>query len=199
MRLTNQPTNQLPDAQFFIRSHPVLTSQEIPHILWNPNVHYRTHKRPATCPYPEPAQSSTASLSHFMKVHFNILPSTPGSPKRSLSLRPPHQNSVYNASLPHTCYMPRPSSPPFDHTAVHSMQLLVPYHSARLPGLHIVKDGNFCTCCHDSTRTVPKCHASSRYTRECNFVTPTTTVRPSLRQFSKNLLHYAPICTQTGQ
>jgi hypothetical protein len=39
-------------------------------------------QEPATCPYPEPAQSSPCPLTHFLQTHFNIiLPSTPGSPK----------------------------------------------------------------------------------------------------------------------
>jgi hypothetical protein len=33
-------------------------SQEIPHILSNPEVHYHIHKSPATCLCPEPDQSS---------------------------------------------------------------------------------------------------------------------------------------------
>jgi hypothetical protein len=32
----------------------------------------------------------------------------PGSTKRPLSFRFPHQNSVYASPLPHMCYMPRP-------------------------------------------------------------------------------------------
>jgi len=80
-------------------------SQEIPRILWNPegsSPHSQAH---ATCPYPEPAPSSPHT--HFPKIHPNIiLPSTPGSPQWSPSLRFPHQNPVHTSPLPHTRCMP---------------------------------------------------------------------------------------------
>ena len=87
-----------------------LASHEISRILWNPKVHYRIHK----CPPPvlvlsqfDPVHTPT---SHFLKFHLNIiLPSTPESPKWSLSHGFPHQNPVYAFSLPHERYMPLPS------------------------------------------------------------------------------------------
>jgi len=74
-------------------------SQEIPRISRNPNVHYRTHKRPTPVPIlgqPNPVHILT---SHLLEIHPNIIhPSTPRSPQWSPSLRFPHQDPIHPPS-----------------------------------------------------------------------------------------------------
>ena len=73
-------------------------------------------QQPVKCPYPWSNQSSP-SLPISLRIQLTVfLPSTPGSSKRSLSLRCPLQQVACSFPLPHTCCMSQPSnSSRFDH------------------------------------------------------------------------------------
>ena len=113
---TTEMTGQLLTLTYSMQHSPsweanrVAASQEIPHIWRKPKVHYRIHKFQPPVPILNQFDPVRTLTSHLQKIHLNIiLPSTPRSPKWSLSLRFPHQNPVYASPLPHTRYMARPS------------------------------------------------------------------------------------------
>ena len=91
---------------------------------------------PATCPDPEPDQSSPDPHIPLSEDPFNIIiPFTPGCPKSSLFLRFPHRNPVWACPLSHTFYVPRPTHySRFDHPndiwwAVHIIKLFIMWFS----------------------------------------------------------------------
>ena len=81
-------------------------SQEIPRISRNPEVLYRTHKRPppvSILGQPNPVRKPT---SHLLEIHPNIIhPCTPSSPQWSLSFRFPQQDPIhpFSSSIRATC------------------------------------------------------------------------------------------------
>jgi len=84
-------------------------SQEIPRILRNPKVHYRTHKRPPTVSILGQPNSVHIPTSHLLEIRPNIIhPFTPRYPQWSLSLRFPHQDPIHPPHLTYKLHMPNP-------------------------------------------------------------------------------------------
>ena len=105
--LTNELTSSMEQSPFW-EANRFSASQEIPHILWNPNVHYRIHKSPPPIPTPSQINQVHGPSSHFLKIHFNsILIPMLGSSTWSPSLRyPPPKPCMHLSFTPYVLYAP---------------------------------------------------------------------------------------------
>ena len=109
--LTYLLTHSMEQSPFW-EANRFSASQEIPRILWNPDVHYRSHKSPPPVPILSHINTVHTPTPHFLMIHLNIiLPTTPGFPKWS---------SFLQVSPPKPCI--RLSSPPY---ALHAPPLLI--------------------------------------------------------------------------
>jgi hypothetical protein len=91
--------------------------QEIPRLLWNPNIHYPVHKSSPPAPVLSQMKPIHTLQTCFPNIHLNIiLQSTPKSSEWSLCVWIYKKISCSFITSAMSFYMPRPSHPPsFDH------------------------------------------------------------------------------------
>jgi len=83
-------------------------SQEIPRILRNPKVHYRSHKCPPPLPILSQLDPVHTPTSHLLKIQLNIIPHLRLGLLSGLFPSGFPAKTLYTPLL-HTCYMPRQS------------------------------------------------------------------------------------------
>jgi hypothetical protein len=78
-----------------------LANQEITRILWNPEVHYRRHKRPPPVPILSQLSQSMPLTSHFLKIPLNSLAAAVNKPAvyRRPTFRIPNSMFLFRCSV----------------------------------------------------------------------------------------------------
>jgi hypothetical protein len=107
-------------------------THKFPNILRNPKVHYRVKKSPSLVPVLSNIDPVHTIPSYLSKIYFNSVHSpTSWSSYWSLSFWLSHQYPICIPLLTNSCYMHRPSHPPWlDHSnyvwrGLHIMKLLI--------------------------------------------------------------------------
>jgi hypothetical protein len=95
-------TEQSPSWEAYSRS----AGQEISRLIRNHKVHCRVRKSPPPVPV-------INQINLFPKIHLIFLSNSPRFSEWSLPFRLSTRNCVRISHLPHACYMPRPSHPPY--------------------------------------------------------------------------------------
>jgi hypothetical protein len=89
-------------------------THELPSSSWNPNVQYRLHKSPPLVPILSHINPIHTIPPYLSQIHANIVyPPTSRSSQWSLSFWLSHRYPICIPLHPHSCYMPRPSHPPW--------------------------------------------------------------------------------------
>jgi hypothetical protein len=89
-------------------------NQEIPHLLWNQNVHYCFHNSPLIIPILSQMNPVHIFPLYFRTIRYNIiLPSTPRSYAWFLPFRLSDQIFLCISHLSHVCYMSHQCHPPW--------------------------------------------------------------------------------------
>ena len=120
-------------------------NQEIPRVLWNPKVHYRTHKRPPPVPILRQLHPVPTTPSHFLKIHLNIiLPCTSWMAVLAHVFKHWHGNETesHEVSEQWTCFVQKILKRYYKnklHMSAVRECLLLKWHECGLEKTHVVK------------------------------------------------------------